>query len=280
MFIMKKEKIRKLEIIVGVLFLVFTLMIIVGRLLKKPEEEIPAEPVEEKEPGIDYSKIEVISGKYYYEDERFSSSFGIDVSEFQDKIDWKKVKEDDVEFAYIRIGRRGATTGLLYEDERFEENYKGARDNGIRLGVYFFSQAVDEKEALEEAAWVIEHLKGKEVDLPIVYDCEEVFLEDEKPRLEGLDRKQLTDNTIAFVEEMKKSGYDVMIYTYQYWADTYYEMDRISAYPIWFAQYDTDSPSFEWPFMIWQYSNKGTISGIKGETDLNIMFIQKSDQSE
>ena len=277
---MKKEKIRKLEIIVGVLFLVFTLMIIVGRLLKKPEEEIPAEPVEEKEPGIDYSKIEVISGKYYYEDERFSSSFGIDVSEFQDKIDWKKVKEDDVEFAYIRIGRRGATTGLLYEDERFEENYKGARDNGIRLGVYFFSQAVDEKEALEEAAWVIEHLKGKEVDLPIVYDCEEVFLEDEKPRLEGLDRKQLTDNTIAFVEEMKKSGYDVMIYTYQYWADTYYEMDRISAYPIWFAQYDTDSPSFEWPFMIWQYSNKGTISGIKGETDLNIMFIQKSDQSE
>ena len=280
MFIMKKEEIRKLEIIVGVLFLVFTLMIIVGRLLKKPEEEIPAEPVEEKEPGIDYSKIEVISGKYYYEDERFSSSFGIDVSEFQDKIDWKKVKEDDVEFAYIRIGRRGATTGLLYEDERFEENYKGARDNGIRLGVYFFSQAVDEKEALEEAAWVIEHLKGKEVDLPIVYDCEEVFLEDEKPRLEGLDRKQLTDNTIAFVEEMKKSRYDVMIYTYQYWADTYYEMDRISAYPIWFAQYDTDSPSFEWPFMIWQYSNKGTISGIKGETDLNIMFIQKSDQSE
>ena len=280
MFIMKKEEIRKLEIIVGVLFLVFTLMIIVGRLLKKPEEEIPAEPVEEKEPGIDYSKIEVISGKYYYEDERFSSSFGIDVSEFQDKIDWKKVKEDDVEFAYIRIGRRGATTGLLYEDERFEENYKGARDNGIRLGVYFFSQAVDEKEALEEAAWVIEHLKGKEVDLPIVYDCEEVFLEDEKPRLEGLDRKQLTDNTIAFVEEMKKNGYDVMIYTYQYWADTYYEMDRISAYPIWFAQYDTDSPSFEWPFMIWQYSNKGTISGIKGETDLNIMFIQKSGQSE
>lgn len=280
MFIMKKEKIRKLEILIGVLFLLFTLMIVIGRFLKNDQEIIPEESAEEKEPGIDYSKIEVISGKYYYEDERFSSSFGIDVSEFQEKIDWKKVREDDVEFAYIRIGRRGATTGLLYEDKRFEENYKGAKDNGIKLGVYFFSQAIDEKEALEEAAWVLEHLKGKEVDLPIVYDCEEVFLEDEKPRLEGIDRKQLTDNTIAFAEEMKKNGYEVMIYTYQYWADTYYEMDRISVYPIWFAQYDTDIPSFEWPFNIWQYSNRGTISGIKGETDLNIMFIQKSDQSE
>lgn len=277
---MKKEKIRKLEVLVGVLFLAFTLMIVVGHLLKNNKEEVPEEPIEEKEPGIDYSKIEVISGKYRYEDEHYTSSFGIDVSEFQEKIDWKKVKEDSVEFAYIRIGRRGATTGLLYEDKRFEENYKGARDNGITVGVYFFSQAIDEKEALEEAAWVIEHLKGKEVDLPIVYDCEEVFIEDEKPRLEGIDRKQLTDNTIAFAEEMKKNGYEVMIYTYQYWADTYYEMDRISAYPIWFAQYDTDSPSFEWPFSIWQYSNKGTINGINEETDLNIMFIQKSDQSE
>ena len=206
MFMMKNEKIRKLEIIIAALFFVFTLMIVVGRLLKNEEEEVPEETAEEKQPGIDFSKIDVISGKYYYEDENFSSSFGIDVSEFQEKIDWKKVREDDVEFAYIRIGRRGATTGLLYEDKRFEENYKGARDNGIKVGIYFFSQAIDEKEALEEAAWVIEHLKGKEVDLPIVFDCEEVFLEDEKPRLEGVDRKQLTDNTVAFAEEMKKNG--------------------------------------------------------------------------
>jgi len=278
---MKKNRIRKLEIVIGVLFLVFALMIVIGGLIRNNKEE-PAteEPAEEKGPQIDYSKIESISGKYYYEDENFTSSFGIDVSEFQDEIDWKKVKEDSVEFAYIRIGRRGATTGLLYEDEKFLQNYNGARENGILTGVYFFSQAKDEKEALEEAEWVKEHLKDKKVDLPIVYDCEEVFLEDEESRLTGIDKVQLTANTIAFLEEMKKSGYEVMVYTYQYWADTYYEMDKIAAYPIWFAQYDTDSPKLEYPIRIWQYSNQGTISGIKEPTDLNIMFIQKNDQPE
>ena len=138
----------------------------------------------------------------------------------------------------------------------------------------------DYSQALEEAKWVKEHLKDKKVDLPIVYDCEEVFLEDEESRLTGIDKVQLTANTIAFLEEMKKSGYEVMVYTYQYWADTYYEMDKIAAYPIWFAQYDTDSPKLEYPIRIWQYSNQGTISGIKEPTDLNIMFIQKNDQPE
>ena len=215
---MKKNRIRKLEIVIGVLFLVFALMIVIGGLIRNNKEE-PAteEPAEEKGPQIDYSKIESISGKCYYEDENFTSSFGIDVSEFQDEIDWKKVKE---------------------------------------------------------------HLKDKKVDLPIVYDCEEVFLEDEESRLTGIDKVQLTANTIAFLEEMKKSGYEVMVYTYQYWADTYYEMDKIAAYPIWFAQYDTDSPKLEYPIRIWQYSNQGTISGIKEPTDLNIMFIQKNDQPE
>lgn len=278
---MKKNRIRKLEIVIGVLFLLFASMIIIGRLLHKEEEAIiEEETIADSGPQIDYSKIDVISGKYYYEDENFESMFGIDVSEFQDVIDWKKVKEDGTEFAYIRIGRRGATTGLIYEDKNFEVNYNGTKENDILTGVYFFSQAKDETEALEEAKWVMDHLKGKEVDLPIVYDCEEVFLEDEKPRLEGLEREQLTLNAIAFLEELKKNGYDVMVYTYLYWADTCFDMERISQYPIWFAQYDTDVPKLEWPIRIWQYSNQGTINGIKEPTDLNIMFIQKNGQPE
>ena len=273
---MDKLKKRKLEILVAILLVFFILLISLGSVFgRKKSDEKEEEIIVEHEPEIDYSKIDIISGKYYYEDEHFSSSFGIDVSEFQDEIDWKKVAEDKVEFAYIRLGRRGATTGLLYEDKNFEKNYQGAKENGIQTGIYFFSQAINEEEAVEEAKFVLEHIKDKQLDLPIVYDCEEVFLEDEKPRLDGLSKEQHTANTIAFLEEMKKNGYEVMVYTYLYWADTYYDMDQISAYPIWFAQYDSDVITLEWPVSIWQYSNTGTINGIKEPTDLNIMFIRK-----
>ncbi|MBQ6333620.1 MAG: glycoside hydrolase family 25 protein [Erysipelotrichaceae bacterium] len=276
---MRKSKMLRLELIIIVMFAIFAALIIWGRR----EKELPQNEAEEEVvsiPQVDYEKIESISGKYYYEDEDFSSMFGIDVSEFQDEIDWRKVKEDKVEFVFIRIGRRGATTGLLYDDEMFERNYKGAKDNGIKVGVYFFSQAKDEKEALEEAQWVLERLKDKQLDLPVVYDCEEVYLEDETPRLEGIDTTQLTDNALTFLKRIEKDGYEGMIYTYLYWAENFYEMDRLTDYPFWFAQYDTDEPKLEYPVTIWQYSKNGTINGIKEATDLNIMFIRKNDLSE
>ncbi len=274
---MNKFKNLRLELIILVLFLIFASLIVLGRREKKVPEDIVEEETVDSIKEIDYTKIDVISGKYYYEDEHFSSSFGIDVSEFQDDIDWKKVKNDSVEFAYLRIGRRGATTGLLYEDDKFEQNYKGAKENGLKIGVYFFSQAINEKEAVEEAEWVIEHLKGKQLDLPVVYDCEEVFIEDEKPRLEGLEAKQLTDNALAFIKRIEKEGHECMIYTYLYWAENYFEMDRLTDYPFWFAQYDTDEPKLEYPIAIWQYSKNGTINGISEPTDLNIMFIAKEE---
>ena len=274
---MNKFKNLRLELIILVLFLVFTSLIVLGRREKKVPEDIVEEETVDSIKEIDYTKIDVISGKYYYSDEHFSSCFGIDVSEFQDDIDWKKVKNDSVEFAYLRIGRRGATTGLLYEDDKFEQNYKGAKENGLKIGVYFFSQAINEKEAVEEAEWVIEHLKGKQLDLPVVYDCEEVFIEDEKPRLEGLEAKQLTDNALAFIKRIEKEGHECMIYTYLYWAENYFEMDRLTDYPFWFAQYDTDEPKLEYPLAIWQYSKNGTINGISEPTDLNIMFIAKEE---
>lgn len=277
---MKKKQIVKLEILIGVLFLSFSLLILVGRMFLNRSRNTKEESIEEKGPQIDYSKITDVSGHYSYEDENFTSSFGIDVSEFQDEIDWKKVAKDSVEFAYLRIGRRGATTGLLYDDSHFEENYKGAKDNGIKVGIYFFSQAANEKEALEEADWVLKHLKNKEIDLPIVYDLEEVILEDEPSRLEGISKEQLTANALTFLKEIEKSGYEVMVYTYLYWAENFYDMESISRYPIWFAQYDVEAPTLQYPLCMWQYSNQGTIHGIKQPTDLNILFIRKNDQPE
>ena len=277
---MNKNKSLRLEIMMACMLLMFAVLIIFGERLHPQKEEPVEEETIEVSPVIDYEKIRSISGKYSYDDENFHGSFGIDVSEFQDDINWEKVSKDSVEFVYIRIGRRGATTGLLYDDPKFETNYKGARDNGIPVGIYFFSQAVNEEEAIEEAKWVMERIKDRQLDLPIVYDLEEVILEDEKSRLEGIDKKQLTDNALAFMNELKNNGYDTMFYTYQYWAENFYEMDRLSEIPLWFAQYDVKAPVCEYPISIWQYSNKGTINGISQPVDLNIMFTRKNDLSE
>ena len=246
-------------------------------LKKDPEEVFPSEePTAQNEPEIDYKKIQSVSGKYYYEDEYFTSSFGIDVAEFQHEIDWKKVKEDSVEFAYIRLGRRGATQGDLYMDECFEANYKGAKENGLKIGVYFFSQALDEKEAIEEAHYVLSALENKPIDLPIAYDLEEVSLEDGLvSRIYLLDKEQLTKNAIAFVNEIRKFGHEAIIYTYPYWLTNFYILDEIKDIPIWYAQYDINKPEIDVPVTIWQYSKTGTINGIKNETDLDIMFIRK-----
>lgn len=273
---MKKNNTLKLEIMMAVLGLALIFATIYF-IRKDPEEVFPKEePTAETDPKVDYKNIRSISGKYYYEDEYFTSSFGIDVAEFQKTIDWKKVKDDSVEFAYIRLGRRGATQGDLYMDDRFEENYRGARANGIKVGVYFFSQALDEKEAIEEAHFVLSALENKPIDLPIAYDLEEVFLEDGLvSRIFLLDKEQLTKNAIAFVNEIKKFGHEAVIYTYPYWLTNFYILDEIKDIPLWYAQYDISKPEIDLPLYMWQYSNKGTINGIDKETDLNIMFIRK-----
>ena len=265
-----------MEILMAILALILFLSTIY--FLKKDPDEInpPKQDDDEKVIEVDYKKIESISGKYYYEDENFTSSFGIDVAEFQHEIDWKKVKDDGVEFAYIRLGRRGATAGDLYYDDYFEINYKGAKENGLKIGVYFFSQALDEKEAIEEAHFVLDALKGKQIDLPIAYDCEEVFLEEDLlPRIALLSKEELTKNAITFVEEIIANGYEAIIYTYPYWLTNFYDLNQIKQYPIWYAQYDIKKPEIDCPIMIWQYSNTGTINGISKETDMNIMFIRK-----
>ena len=225
--------------------------------------------------NVEYDKIVDNNGRYSYEDNVYTSNFGIDVSEFTERIDWKKVKNDGVDFVYMRIGRRGATTGLLYLDDEFEANYAGATENNLKIGVYFFSQAVDEKEAREEARFVINNLKHKTLHLPVAYDLEEVNLPNDTARIDGLSKQQFTKNAIAFCEELKQHGYQPIIYTYPYWAENLYDMEALSEYPIWLAVYDADVPKHDYPITIWQYSKEGRVDGVNYDVDFNIMFIKK-----
>lgn len=220
------------------------------------------------------------NGFLKYEDTKYSSLSGIDVSEFQDHIDWKMVKEDGVDFAFLRIGRRGATTGSLYLDSHFEENYKGAYDNAIPIGIYFFSQAINDKEIEEEVNFVVDNLKGKTINLPIAFDLEEVYLPDETPRANGMSKEEKTARALYFCKLIEKHGYKAIIYTGLSWSIDSYDMETLSDYPIWFAQYGVDYPELDRPFIIWQYSESGKVNGISEPVDINIMFIRKNGQTE
>ena len=262
-----------------VVLIISSLFIINSIYSKSIETEIvkDEEEVEDIVLYVDYD-WDNLSGDIIktYEDENYTSMFGIDVAAHQDVIDWKKVKESGVEFAYIRLGYRGALEGKLNIDEQFENNYKGAKEAGIKVGVYWYSQPVDELEAIAEADFVIEILDGRDLDLPIAYDFEETMFSNDYSRIHGMNKNNCTANALAFCVEMYRHNYETILYTNMYWAENNYDWDILSKYNTWYAQYDCECPQFDRPMMMWQYSDNGYIDGINRNCDLNIMFVKKN----
>lgn len=211
-----------------------------------------------------------VEGRYcYFEGEDVVSKTGIDVSTYQGDIDWSLVAADGVDFAFIRLGSRGATEGDLYLDERYHANIAAAQAAGLECGVYFFSQAIDEAEAVEEADFVIGHLQGRSLEYPVVYDCEPVSgLEGRVNKLSG---DQLTRNALAFCTRVEEAGYTAMLYGNKQ-DIAKLDLDVLAAYGIWFAEYDAAFPSGQFDFSLWQYSNNGTVAGIDTRVDLNLHF--------
>lgn len=195
------------------------------------------------------------------------SKKGIDVSRYQEKINWEKVADDGVEYAFIRAGVRGSTEGKLLEDANFEANIEGALENNINVGVYFFSQAVSEKEAVEEAELVLEMIEPYDIKYPVVYDLEEVTSSD--ARTKNLTKEEYTKNCIAFCETIKEAGYTPMIYGNLKTFMIMLDMEQIEQYEKWFAYYNPEV-YFPYEFSVWQYTSEGTVNGIKGDVDLNI----------
>lgn len=205
----------------------------------------------------------------YAVDGQVSSLAGIDVSEHQGRIDWQAVADDGIDFAIIRVGRRGAAEGEVREDERFAENMDGARRAGLDVGTYFFSQAVNEEEAVEEADFVLSRLRGHELAYPVVYDHEPV--EGVDGRADDLSVEQMTANAKAFCDRIAQAGYAAMVYGNANDLARY-SLKELSGYGIWFAEYGSTIPSRLGRFSIWQYTNEGQVAGISGAVDLNIRF--------
>jgi len=206
----------------------------------------------------------------YWRDGQLVSRDGVDVSYHQGQIDWAKVAADDISFAFIRLGYRGSSAGDVYLDEQFEANYTGATAAGLDVGVYFYSQALDEDEARAEADFVLAALAGRPLQYPVAYDFETTVAGD--GRADWIDQHQRTNNTLAFCQRIREGGYQAMVYGNNRDINaSYYEV--IKAYDIWFAEYGVDFPSAQFDIKIWQYSNSGQVAGIPKAVDLNLEFV-------
>lgn len=203
---------------------------------------------------------------------------GIDVSKFQGDIDWETVASQGIAFAFIRVGNRGyGSEGTLNTDGMYLQNIEGAKAAGIDVGVYFYSQAVSEEEAVEEAEYVLSLLDGMELDYPVVYD-EEYVIEDEA-RTDGVSAEQFTKNALAFCETIEAAGYEPAIYATMKWEAYALEMEKLNAYPKWYADYE-EYPQTPYAFVFWQYTNEAAIDGISEPVDLNMEIISEEEYTD
>ena len=207
-----------------------------------------------------------------YEDDSYTSVIGIDVSSHQKSIDWSAVKNSGVKFAMIQVGYRGYETGTLMDDAYFEENIQGAIENGIDVGVYFFSQAVSAEEARAEADFVLERVKKYKLQLPIVFDLEEVS--NATDRVENTTSEERTQAAVTFMNHIKNAGYQAMVYSSSQLFETVFDINYLHDYDFWVADYSS-VPNFNYHFSIWQYTDAGTVDGISTNVDMNIMFVKK-----
>ena len=210
-------------------------------------------------------------------------SNGIDVSKWQGKIDWQKVKNSGIEFAFIRIGYRGEN-GVVYKDDNADYNIQQAQKAGVLVGVYFFSTAVSEAEAKEEAEWTLQAIEGYQISYPVVYDCE--GYKNSTSRMFELSATDRTTNAITFLQTVKDAGYDVMFYGArgEIEDEAYWETQKIEKrFKIWVAQYtvvaypEKDKPDYQGEASAWQYTNKGRVNGVSGNVDMVVCYFTKKE---
>ena len=210
------------------------------------------------------------NGEYQYvENGQVTSYKGIDVSKFQGRIDWNAVAADGVQFAFIRVGNRGYGGGTILDDDGFKRNIEGATKAGIKVGVYFYTQALNETELMEEVNYVLEKIAPYQVDCPVVYDVE--IVAGEGGRMDALSAEERTHLTKLFCDSIQAAGYKPMIYLNLEMAALHLNLEELEAYDKWFAYYNPEL-YFPYDYTVWQYSENGKVAGIDGSVDMNISF--------
>ncbi|MBQ8281823.1 MAG: SH3 domain-containing protein [Lachnospiraceae bacterium] len=199
---------------------------------------------------------------------------GIDVSKWNGDVDWAKVAASGVEFAIIRTGYRGSSTGKIVADPRFYENIEGALANGIEVGVYFYSQAINEQEAIQEAAWVCEIIKNYNITYPVAYDLEEVTY----GRIKDCTYAQFNANARAFLDYVNSKGYRGSLYSCKSYLEDLWDTSLFAGDHIWLAHY-TKQTSYTGRYDMWQYTDSGKVDGISTSVDLNYAYFYEKNEN-
>ena len=221
--------------------------------------------------ALDTAAFSVTDGVAAYSGEDCTLMRGIDVSDHQGEIDWQAVAASGVEFAVIRCGWRGYSGGSLNEDARFRENIEGAKQAGIKVGVYFFSQAVNLVEAAEEAVYTVSLLEGYSLDLPVFFDWE--LIGTEPARTDDVSGEAVTDAALEFCRLLESAGYEAGVYAYLNLAYFTYDLNRLKNVTVWMGDPGT-WPEFYYEHSYWQYSVTGAVPGIEGDVDLDVMYCR------
>lgn len=286
---MTKEKTVKRLLVIGSVIMAIEICLILGVLLfmKNGNKGSDQQPTQEKasQQTAHISKVPTVPSitpnRFTPEDFAYNEQgyltcvtedclMGIDVSSYQKNIDWDKVKAAGFDFVMIRVGGRSyGGSGKLYEDDLCHEHYRGAKEAGLLVGVYMFSQAVNTQEAAEEAYFALNQVADWDLDLPLVYDWE--YIDDEK-RTAFIYEDIVTECVKTFCDIVENCGEESMVYVSPWFGRM--KLEELKDYPQWVARY-TDQMDYAYHFDMWQYTCSGKVPGISGPVDIDIYFPPK-----
>lgn len=227
---------------------------------------------------FDFTKMEDKAGlKRYMENGRKTSYVGVDISKHTGEVYFPSLKAAGVDYVMIRLGSRGYSTGQITLDENFKENIEGAIEAQLDVGIYFYSQAITQDEAVQEANFVVQNLQPYKANIkyPVAFNMG--FVSNDDSRIEGLSRDDKTAVTVSFLEAVRAAGYVPMIYGDKEWLIKEVDLTKLQDYDVWLSQ-EEEIPDYPYRYAMWQYNTDGVLNGIDGGADLNICFVSYSER--
>lgn len=247
------------------------------RLADGTEEWVLISPYLKKN-TYDFSNMTESSNlRKYTENGKKISSVGADISKHNGSVNFKSMKSAGVDYVMLRLGARGYSTGQITLDDKFVENIEAAIEAELNIGVYFFSQAVNQEEAVEEANFVIQNLEPYKAHIgyPIAFDMENIS--NDNARIDGLSREDKTTIAASFMSGVQAAGYIPMIYGNKEWLIKNVDLTKLQDYDVWLSE-DQDIPDYPYLYTMWQYTSTGVLNGVKGDVGLNLCFVNYSDR--